>query len=97
MHSTYDMLRERREEILALATRHGVTRLRVFGSVAREEERPDSDIDMLIATEDGLSLLDVAVFQTDLEELLQKRIDIVSERAIYPLLREEILNNAKEF
>jgi uncharacterized protein len=96
MPSTLDLLKSRREEILALAAKHGVTDVRVFGSVARGEDTPNSDIDLLIDMEKNRSLLDMAIFQTDLEELLNKHIDVVSRQGIYHLLREEILGSAKE-
>jgi predicted nucleotidyltransferase len=96
MVSTYEMLKERREEILALAARHGATNMRVFGSVARGEDNKDSDIDFLIKMENGRSLFDMAKLQRDLEKLLLKKVDIVSERGIYHRLRENILHAARE-
>ena len=97
MQSTYDILKQRREEIHSIAAKHGVVGIRVFGSVAREQENKNSDVDFLINMERGRSLFDMAKLQCDLENLLHKTIDLVSERGIYPKLRESILGEAREF
>lgn len=84
---TLGELRARRDEILALASRHGASNLRVFGSVARGE--PDArDIDILIDLEAGRSLLDLASLHVDLEDLLGCDVD-VAER-VKPRLREQV-------
>ena len=64
------LLKTHREEILAIARQHGASNVRVFGSVARGESGPDSDIDILVDLEPGRSLLDHAQLQIDLEALL---------------------------
>ena len=56
----------RRREILELAARHGARNVRVFGSVARGDDRPDSDIDLLVDVEAGRTLLDVIGLEQDL-------------------------------
>lgn len=73
------VLRARRDEILAIATLHGATNVRVFGSVVRGEVGPDSDVDFLVDLEGGRSLLDLAKLLVDLEHLLQRRVDVVTE------------------
>lgn len=75
---------ERRDEIIALARAHGVTGLRVFGSVARGEHRPDSDLDLLVDFSAGVSLYDQARFERELRELLGIDIDVISSRALLP-------------
>lgn len=95
MPSTYDILKQNRTEILALAASHGASSIRVFGSVARGQEKEDSDVDFLIKMEKGRSLFDMAKLQLDLENLLHKKIDIVSENGIYHRLRDGILSEAK--
>ena len=97
MPSTYDMLKQHRAEILALAARHGAIGIRVFGSVACGKDKESSDIDFLVSMEKGRSLFDLAKLQTDLEGLLHKQIDIVSEKGIYPKLRNTILGEARDF
>jgi predicted nucleotidyltransferase len=69
-------LRQRREEILRIAAVHGASNVRVFGSVARGDARPDSDIDLLVDFEQGRSLLDLSALISDLEEVLGYRVDV---------------------
>jgi hypothetical protein len=70
-------LRFKRQEILDLAARHRLGRVRVFGSVARGEAGRSSDVDLLVGSLRGASALDVAEFATDIEELLGCRVDVV--------------------
>jgi len=82
-----DLLRARRSAILAIAERHGAGNVRVFGSVARGEAGPDSDVDFLVDLEPGRTLLDHGQLQVDLEELLGCRVDVITDRG---LLRSQI-------
>lgn len=85
----------RRSKLLDIATRYGVRNIRVFGSVARGEERPGSDLDLLVDMEPGRSLLDLVAFWQDLEEALGRKVDVVSEGGLSPFLRQKILAEAK--
>jgi predicted nucleotidyltransferase len=85
-----DLLEFKRAEIMRLARKHGATNVRVFGSVARGEARPDSDIDFLVDMEGGRSLLDLIEFGQDLEELLQRKVDILTDGGLSPYLKERI-------
>jgi predicted nucleotidyltransferase len=85
---TLQMLRERREEILAAAARHGASNLRVYGSVARGEARPQSDIDVLVDVEEGRSLLDLAALHLELEDLLGYPVEIGTD--VKPRLQERV-------
>ena len=89
-----DELRARREEIYSIAAKYGIDRVRVFGSVARGEETALSDVDFLVHIGRNRSLLDLAGFQQEMEEMLQHKADVVSEHGIYHLLRDETLGNA---
>ncbi|MBA2726024.1 MAG: nucleotidyltransferase family protein [Actinobacteria bacterium] len=85
---TLEMLRERREEILAAVARHGASNLRVYGSVARGEARPASDIDMLVDVEEGRSLLDLAALHLELEDILGFPVELGTD--VKPRLRERV-------
>jgi predicted nucleotidyltransferase len=88
------LLQEKRAEVLRLGARHGAVRLRVFGSVARGEATGRSDVDFLVAFEPGRSLLDLVALRQDLEELLGRKVDLVSEGGVSPYLRERIFQEA---
>lgn len=83
-----------REEILGVAKRHGAITVRLFGSRARGEARGASDLDLLVSLEEGTSLLDLVAMKQEIEELLGCPVDVVSERALSPHLRERILAEA---
>ena len=82
------------ETVRRVATRHGVRSVRVFGSAARGEQGPDSDLDLLVDMEPKRSLLDLVGFVQDLEEELGRRVDAVTEKALSPYLRDRILEEA---
>jgi len=77
-----------------IAALHGVRSVRVFGSVARREQRPDSDIDLLVDMEPRRSLLDLIAFAQDLEEALGRHVDAVTEKSLSPYVRDRILAEA---
>ncbi|WP_298615007.1 nucleotidyltransferase family protein [uncultured Thermosynechococcus sp.] len=89
------LLKEKRDEILRIAAKHGGRNVRVFSSVARGEADEQSDIDFLVEFEPGRSLLDHAALVLDLEELLGRKVDVVTERGLYWLLRRRILKEAR--
>jgi predicted nucleotidyltransferase len=72
-----DVLRSRRSEIIGVAHARGARSIHVFGSVARREERTDSDIDFLVELEPGRSLIDLSGLQLDLAELLGREVHVV--------------------
>jgi hypothetical protein len=85
-----DSLRARRDEILRLAARYGARNVRLFGSIARGEETPESDIDLLVDMEPGRSLLDLVGLWQDLEDLLQCRVDVLTDGGLSPYLQDRI-------
>lgn len=89
-----DVIKAQRGAMLDLAARHGARRVRVFGSVARGDARPDSDLDLLVAMDDGRSLFDLIGLGQDLEELLGRRVDVVSEGGLSEHIRERVLAEA---
>lgn len=88
------LLKDKREEIVRLAAKHGASNVRVFGSVARGEARTGSDIDLLVEVRPGMSLLDHAALTLALEEALGCRVDVVNDRALKQRLREQVLKEA---
>ena len=80
-------VRRRRHDLVAAAAAHGVHRLRVFGSVARGEDRPDSDVDLLADVPPGISLFGLARLQADLEAILGTRVDLVLAADLKPDVR----------
>ena len=92
--SNEDLVRLRREEILAIARRYGARNVRIFGSVVRHEARPDSDIDFLVDMEPGRSLFDLGGLSYDLQELLGVDVDVVTEKGLRARLREQVLSEA---
>ncbi len=81
-----DLISDKRDAILQIAARYGASNVRVFGSVARGEARPDSDVDFLVDFKPDYRLFDLIGLKYDLEALLDRKVDIVSSES----LREEI-------
>ena len=85
-----DEIRAKRDEIYAIARRHKAEKLWVFGSCARKEERPDSDVDLLVKFNDDASLLDIVHIRDDARELLSREVDVVSNRGLSPYIGKYI-------
>lgn len=83
-----------RSEIRRIVTSHGGAHPRLFGSVARGDESPDSDIDLLIELERGRTLFDLAAMRAELEQLLETPVDVVTTAGLEGDLREELLAEA---
>ncbi len=90
-----ELLRVHRGAILRIARDHGAANVRVFGSVARGEARPDSDVDLLVEMEASRSLLDHTALWQDLEALLGGKVDVVSDQALHPRMKEQVLAEAR--
>jgi len=93
---TLDDLRQRRRLILRLAEMANLETVRVTGSVARGEATSDSDIDMIVDPKPGASLLDLAQFADDLEQLLGRSVDVLSARALDPDTDARLIADAVE-
>ncbi|MCK9297280.1 MAG: nucleotidyltransferase family protein [Desulfobulbaceae bacterium] len=89
------VVQQKKREILAVAHAHGLINVRVFGSVVRGEDTPQSDIDFLVDLEKGRTLLDLGGAFVKLQELLGRKVDIVTERGLHWYLREKILKEAR--
>jgi len=92
---TQTLLKTRREEILKIAARNGAMNVRVFGSVARGDNRPESDIDFLVNLELGRSLLDLARLLRELSTLLDCPVDVVTEAGLNPRIKPQVLREAR--
>jgi predicted nucleotidyltransferase len=88
------LLDSKRREILAIAASHGARNLRVFGSVARGDATPGSDIDFLVDLEPGRSLLDLGGLLMDLQVLLGRSVDVVTEKGLRHRIRDRVLKEA---
>jgi predicted nucleotidyltransferase len=89
-----DIRNTKRDEILRLAAAHGARNVRVFGSVARGEQRAESDIDLLVDLDTGRSLMDLGGLLVDLEKLLGGRVDVATEQMLKPRVRTRALVDA---
>ncbi len=87
-------LKRHRAEVLRLAAKYGATDVRVFGSVARGDADESSDIDFLVRMAPGRSLFDVGGLLMDLQDLLGRRVDVVTEGGLRPRTRERVLRDA---
>ena len=89
-----ELLKGKREEILQIAARHGARSVRIFGSVARGEAGPSSDVDFLVQLEEGRSLLDLVGLWQDLEKSLGRRVDVVEPEGLHWYIRDRVLREA---
>ena len=89
-----DPVKSKREQILQVARRHGVTRVRVFGSTARGEAGPQSDVDLLVDVGSEPTPWFPGGLVAELEELLGRPVQVVTERGLDRLLRDRVLQEA---
>lgn len=89
-----EILQKKRGEILRIAEKHGVRQIRVFGSVARGEATDKSDVDFLVEVGPKHSPFFPGGLVADLEELLDREVDVVEAAGIYPPLKDAILREA---
>ncbi len=85
------IIKEIKEKAIPLMQPYGVTRVALFGSYARGEAGPESDVDILVEFPRGTSLFDLADLQIKLETALGKKIDLVTYNSLHPLLKDRIL------
>ena len=92
-----DVMRAKKDAIVALGLKYGAKHIRVFGSVARCEERPDSDIDILVEFSRGYDLFNQRLpLAAQLASLLKRNVDLVPEHELNRHLREQVLSEAVE-
>jgi len=90
-----EILKEKRAEILRIAEKHGACNVRVFGSVVQDELRADSDIDFLVETTEETSPWFPSGMKKELEDVLGRKVDVLTENGLYWLLRRRILKEAR--
>lgn len=87
----HPLIESHREQLVEIARRRGVSNLRVFGSMARGDATADSDVDLLVTLPPGTSALALGGLVMDAQDLLGRRVDVVTEPALHPALRDGVL------
>lgn len=90
----HPLIETHRAEPLALARRRGVTGVRVFGSMSRGDGNDNSDVDLLATLAPGTSALAMGGLLIDAQDLLRRRVDVVTESSLHPALRDDVLAGA---
>lgn len=80
-------------KVIPLFKKHGVKKASIFGSYVRGEENQKSDIDLLVDLKDSMSLLDFIGLKQEIEEILDRKVDLVEYETIKPLLKKEIFRD----
>ncbi len=88
-------IQQKKKEILAVARQYGIVNVRIFGSVARGDDNPQSDIDFLVDLEEGCTLFDLGGALVKLQDLLGRKVDIVTKNGLHWYLREKIMKEAR--
>jgi len=86
-----EQMRVAREKALEILQKNGIKRAAFFGSIVRDEMNDESDIDILVEFEGRKSLLDLAGLKLDLEDALERRVDLLTYRSLHPMLKDRIL------
>lgn len=90
-----ELIGDQKQQILALAAKYGAYNVRVFGSVAQGTADETSDVDFLVDLEEGRSLFDLGGLLMDLQELLHRKVDVVTRNALHWYIRDLILEEAR--
>jgi predicted nucleotidyltransferase len=90
-----EQIAQKRDDVVMVARKYGATNIRLFGSVARGEERPDSDIDFLVDLQPGRSIFDLGGLLIELEALFARSVDVITESGIKPRMKERILKEVQ--
>jgi predicted nucleotidyltransferase len=90
-----EIIQDKKQQILALAAKHGASNIRVFGSVANGTADQDSDIDFLVDLEQDRSLFDLGGLLMDLQQLLNRSVDVVTENGLHWYIKDRILSEGK--
>ena len=91
----HPLIEEHRAAILEIARRHGLRNVRVFGSMARGDASETSDVDLLVSLPPDRTGLALGGLLMDVQDLLQRKVDVVTDRGLHPALRDRILKEAQ--
>ena len=89
-----DLIKGKREDILRIAAKHGAYNVRIFGSFARGDAGPESDVDFLVEMEAGRSLFDMGGLLMELQDLLGRKVDVGTSRSLRPRIKDHVLQEA---
>jgi len=89
-----ELIADQKHQILALAAKYGAYNVRVFGSIARGTADETSDVDFLVNLEPGRSLLDLGGLLYELQQLLGRRVAVVTPAGLRPRIRDRVLGEA---
>ena len=90
------LVHQKRKEIVSIARKHGVTKIQLFGSVAKGTETSSSDIDFLVTFKEDRSLFDLIALKYDLEDLLGIEVDVVTEESLHVSIRDKVISEVVE-
>lgn len=91
----HPIIEANREALRSLARLHGVRSIKVFGSMARTDADASSDVDLLVETTPDTSGFALGALLMDAQDILGRRVDVVTENSLHPLIRDRILNEAQ--
>jgi uncharacterized protein len=94
LETMHPLLEAHRAELLSMASKRGITRVRVFGSMCRDDVDDGSDVDLLVTLAPGISGLALGGLLLDAQELLGRRVDVVTEASLHPALRDQVMASA---
>jgi hypothetical protein len=92
--NTLKLIQDKKSDILAIAARHGAANVRLFGSVARGDDSETSDVDLLVSMEKNRSLYDLIGLQQDVQKILNRKVDVLTDKSINSYLQTKILQEA---
>jgi len=91
----HPLIESHRADIREIAARYGIERVRVFGSMVRDDANADSDVDLLVSLPPGKSGLALGGLLMDVQDLLHRKVDVVTEAGLHPALRDRVLREAQ--
>lgn len=94
--SVFNLLMSKKNEIREIANRHGVINISLFGSVIRNEDNENSDVDFLVEFKENRTLFDLIRLKEDLENLIGKKVDVVTKDSLHWTIKDHILSEAEQ-